>query len=151
MDDNSGEKNYVKQEIYANMKENLKKAMRAGFYYEAIFIEYAIIEDRCASLLKHADVKCIDSKGYELKLASKLNKLRGNPKFVVPYVRKRIPLEFIDRIDLWKKQRDIFIHSLAKIPYDDENVMQVATEGNEIVRILDNKSKSINRFFDKQE
>jgi hypothetical protein len=101
--------------------------------------------------LKHANVSCVDSRGYELKLSSKLNKLRGNPKFIVPYVRKRIPLDFIDRIDLWKKQRDKFIHGLAKIPYDDENVMQVATAGNEIVRILDNKSKSINKFYDKQQ
>jgi hypothetical protein len=29
--------------------------------------------------------------------------------------------------------------------------MQVATAGNEIVRILDNKSKSINKFYDKQQ
>ncbi len=144
------EKNYEKQEIYSSMKRNLSKAIQAGFYYEAIFIEYAIIEDRCTSLLKHANIRWVESNGNELKLSTKLNKLRSNPKFVLPYVRKRLPLDFIDRIDSWKKQRDRFIHDLAKIPYDDDNVKQVAMDGNEIVRILDNKSRSVNRFYDKQ-
>ena len=148
--ENIMKKNYEKQEIYSSMKKNLSKAFQAGFYYEAIFIEYAIIEDRCASLLKHANIRWVGSNGYELKLSAKLNKLRSNPKFVLPYVRERLPLDFIDRIDVWKKQRDRLIHNLAKIPYDDDNVMQVAIEGKEIVRILDNKSRSVNRFYDKQ-
>ena len=35
--------NYEKYDIYKAMKISLKKSMSAGFYYEAIFIEYAII------------------------------------------------------------------------------------------------------------
>ena len=50
------EKNMEKYEVYKSMNENLSKAMRAGFYYQAIFIEYAIIEDRCSSVLRHAGV-----------------------------------------------------------------------------------------------
>ena len=42
------EPNYEKQEIYKSIKANLKKAMTSGFYYQAIFIEYAIVEDRCS-------------------------------------------------------------------------------------------------------
>lgn len=38
--------NIEKYEAYKAMKSNLTKAMKAGFYYQAIFIEYAIIEDR---------------------------------------------------------------------------------------------------------
>ena len=46
--------NNDKYEAYKAMKVNLSKAMRSGFYYQAIFIEYAIIEDRTVSLLRHA-------------------------------------------------------------------------------------------------
>ena len=62
-----------KFENYKHMKASLKRAMNEEFYYQAIFIEYAIIEDRTASVLRHAGVKSIDNRGWELKLSAKLN------------------------------------------------------------------------------
>ena len=66
------DKNIEKYEVYRAMMENLSKAMRSEFYYQAIFIEYAIIEDRCLSALKHSGVKYLDSNGHEIKLAEKI-------------------------------------------------------------------------------
>ena len=43
----SDSKNTEKYETYKKMKADLSKSMKSGFYYEAIFIEYAIMEDRC--------------------------------------------------------------------------------------------------------
>ena len=143
--------NYEKQDIYKAMKINLKKSMSAGFYYEAIFIEYAIIEDRCCSLLRHAGVKYLDSKEHEIKLSDKLKKLRGNPAFDNNYVRKRLTLEFLQEIEDWKRNRDQLIHALAKVPYDNERVKEIALTGQEIVRVLDNKAKSLNKYFDEKE
>lgn len=40
--------------------ESLSKALKYGFYYEAIFLEYAVIEDRLASVLKYAGILYID-------------------------------------------------------------------------------------------
>lgn len=142
------EKNYVKQEIYKAMKVNLRKAMRFGFYYEAIFIEYAILEDRCLSLLKHAGVKYSDSKGNELKISEKIQKLRGNPAFDNPYVRKRLTLEFIQDMEDWKRNRDQLIHDLAKLPYNNERIKEIAEQGQDITRILENKTKSLNAYFE---
>ena len=71
------EKEIGKYEVYKSMSENLSKAMKAEFYYQAIFIEYAITEDRCLSALKYAGVKYVDSKRHELKLSEKLKKIRG--------------------------------------------------------------------------
>lgn len=143
--------NYEKYDIYKSMKINLKKAITSGFYYEAIFIEYAIIEDRCCSLLRHAGVKYLDSKGHEIKLSDKLKKLRGNPAFDNNHVRKRLTLEFLHDIEDWKRNRDQLIHALAKVPYDNERVKEIALTGQEIVRVLDNKTKSLNKYFDKKE
>lgn len=142
--------NHEKHDIYKAMKVNLKKAITSGFYYEAIFIEYAIIEDRCLSLLKHAGVKYLDSKEHEIKISEKLRKLRGNPAFNNTYVRKRLTLEFLQKIEDWKRNRDQLIHALAKVPYDNERIKEIATEGQEIVRVLDNKVKSLNSYFDKK-
>lgn len=131
------------------MNENLSKAMRAEFYYQAIFIEYAIIEDRCSSVLRHAGVKYQDSKGHEIKLAQKLAKMRDNPAFHVPYVRQRITLELLEEITDWKRQRDQLIHALAKIPYDHESVKITAITGQELIRKLSSKVRSVNTYHEK--
>lgn len=141
-------KNMEKHEVYKSMNENLTKAMRHEFYYQAIFIEYAIIEDRCSSVLRHAGVKYTDSKGHELKISEKLKKMRGNPAFDIPYVRQRIPIELLDQITAWKRERDQLIHALAKIPYDHESVKSVAIRGQELARFLSNKVKSVNKYHD---
>ena len=130
------------------MNENLSKAMRSGFYYQAIFIEYAIIEDRCASVLRHAGVKHLDSKGHEIKLSQKLTKMRDNPAFHVLYVRRRITLELLEEITVWKRQRDQLIHALAKIPYDHESVKATAITGQELIKKLSSKVRSVNAYHD---
>ena len=137
-----------KYEAYKAMKSNLKKAMMSGFYYQAIFIEYAIIEDRTRSALKHAGVKYTESNGNELSLSRKLRKLRGNPLFNDPYVRKRLSLELLDDVENWKRERDQLIHALARITYNHESIKEIAETGDGIVKILDNKVKSTNRYFD---
>ena len=143
------EKNIEKYEAYKAMKTNLKKAMNAGFYYQAIFIEYAIIEDRCLSVLKHAGVKYLDSQGHEIKLAEKLRKIERNPAFLNDYVRKRITKELIDEIHLWKTERNQLVHALAKVPYNHESIKEVAERGQVLTNMLDNKVRSVNLYFDK--
>ena len=41
---------------YQEQMVRLKKAMAAQFYLEAIFIEYAVMEDRLESILRHSGV-----------------------------------------------------------------------------------------------
>ena len=132
------------------MKANLTKAMRAEFFYQAIFIEYAIIEDRTLSALKHAGVKTIDKRGNNPKLSAKLNKMRSNPAFTAAYVRKRIPLDLIDEIEVWKRDRDHLIHALATIPYDHESIREIAERGQRLVKVIDSRVKSVNAYYDKQ-
>lgn len=146
----SMEKNLEKYEAYKAMKMNLNKAMKSGFYYQAIFIEYAILEDRCLSVLKHAGVKYLDSKGHEIKLQDKLRKMKGNPAFLNDYVRERITLELIDEIESWKTDRNQLVHALAKIPYSHDSIKEVAERGQILINTIDNRVRSVNRFFDKQ-
>ena len=46
--------NQQKYENYRAQSRRLASALRSGFYLEAVFIEYAIIEDRLESALTHA-------------------------------------------------------------------------------------------------
>lgn len=47
--------NQLKYENYREQFKRLNSALRSGFNLEAMFIEYAIMEDRTESILRHAD------------------------------------------------------------------------------------------------
>ena len=47
--------NQQKYENYHEQCKRLNKALAAGFNLEAMFIEYALMEDRTESILRHAD------------------------------------------------------------------------------------------------
>lgn len=48
------EDNYDKQNTYVVLNDKLTKAKEEGYYYEAMFIVYAMIEDRLSSILYYA-------------------------------------------------------------------------------------------------
>ena len=52
----STESNMQKYANYKEQMERLNRAMKDHFFLEAMFIEYAVIEDRCESILTHAGV-----------------------------------------------------------------------------------------------
>ena len=138
--------NYDKKERYAVLMSKLKKATNNELYYEAIFIEYAIIEDRTESILRHANIK-VDS---NTKLHHKLNKIKSNPIFNNPYCKKHLTDELIDNLHEWKNQRNQLIHDLVKYQYGDETIKNIALQGECYVKRLSNKSKLVNNYFDKQ-
>ena len=143
------EKNMEKYEIYKSMYENLAKAMRAGYYYQAIFIEYAILEDRLRAILRYAGVPYISKNGREDKISRKLDKLRDRPEFANRFVRDRIPTKMIDEIKDWIETRNDLIHNLANIPYDDESIIAVAERGKQLLDVFKNKSASVINHFKK--
>ena len=143
------EKNMEKYEIYKQLSSDLTKAMKQGFYYEAIFIEYAILEDRLASVLKYAGVENRSDQSW--KISKKIGLIRGRKEFTSKFVRERLSLELLDSVKAWTEKRNGLIHDLANIPYDAAAVKEVAEEGYEIVKVVKNKSDSvINRFKKEQ-
>ena len=143
------EPNMAKYEAYKSMHVDLKKAMGSSIYYQAIFIEYAIAEDRCRSALVCARVKCINSRGQELKLSAKINKLKSDSAFTAKYPRSRLTLELLDELYTWKQDRDALVHNLANIPYNDNAVREVAERGKKLIDTLSNRVKSVNNYYKK--
>lgn len=45
--------NYEKQQTYAENKAKYNRAMKYGFYYETLLIDYAMMEDRLRSFIYH--------------------------------------------------------------------------------------------------
>lgn len=60
--------NNDKRSTYAQQKVRYKRAIKGGFYYEALLIDYALMEDRLKSFLYHAGVILdMDSKRIDCK------------------------------------------------------------------------------------
>lgn len=140
--------NAAKREGYKRLFELLNKAMRMGFYYEAIFLEYAILEDRTTSMLKHANIPYKDSKGDDYSVGRKINLLNSRKELSRPFIKRRLSKDFLDATRAWTKERNDLVHHLADIKFDDQRVKDAAMTGREIVSQMRNKARSINRYLD---
>lgn len=141
--------NYKKNEKYKELMEKLKKSVNNEFYYEAIFIEYAILEDRTESILKHANLSIVDSNKVPLTLNSKLYKIKQSKIFKSSYVKKHLTEDLISSIYDWKKDRNKLIHDLIKSDYSNEKIRSVAFDGYNLIKKINNKSTLVNKYIDK--
>ncbi|MBR6384806.1 MAG: hypothetical protein IKS03_01575 [Ruminococcus sp.] len=138
------EKNYIKYELYKTHKTKLSKAMKNEFYFEAVLIEYSIIEDRIDSLFRSVGCK-LDNKLYK-----NLNKMKSNPIFTNDkFIRERITIELVEKLHEWRIARNEAVHALFKEQNIDTDYKKLAEDGYELQRILDNKVSSITRHFDR--
>ena len=77
--------NQQKYENYREPFQRLNKALANGFNLEAMFIEYAIMEDRTESILRHADL------WGAYGICSFRGKDRSDLRYGVSYPRRRGP------------------------------------------------------------
>ena len=138
--------NYKKYFKYKELNEKLSNALKNEFYYEAIFIEFAILEDRTSSMLRHAKYH---QDTYEKCLNDKLNLISSSPKFDNEYVKKHITQDMIKQIHNWKNKRNKLIHNLAETEYSNEFIKNTAIEGNNLIKKVSSKSTLVNDYFDK--
>ena len=133
--------NEEKYEVYKAMMINLKKAVNLKFYYEVIFISYAIIEDRCNSILKYSGVQVPNGISKKLNILSKL--IQDRDKNITKYLSE----DLITNIDVWRNDRNSLVHSLANLKYDNVKLEDIALQGAELSKALSNKSISIRRNY----
>ena len=105
--------NTQKYETYKSIHESLSKALKYGFYYEAIFLEYAVIEDRLASVLKYAEIPYIDKNGQDISISKKLNLIESRKELSDKFYRDRLTKELIQECRDWIKERNDLIHHMA--------------------------------------
>ncbi len=139
---------YEKNMKYRDLMTNLKKSIKNEFYYEAIFIEYAILEDRTESILRHANISTINSKGQTLTLNLKLSKIQQSKFYKYSYVKKHLTKNLINAIYDWKNDRNKLIHDLIKSDYSNEKIKNVALIGYDLIKKINNKSTLINKYND---
>lgn len=144
------------QQKYANYKEQFKRLNRAlsgGFNLEAMFIEYAIMEDRTESILRHAELweaYLNTRKGREPTINSKVRYIQKRADNRKHILNKYFSDDLLDNILVWKDQRNILIHALLQQQLAHNEVRALAEQGNELVRILRSRSGAMNRAIEKQ-
>jgi len=139
-------KNIPKGDNYSLQIKKLARAMRGKFYLEAIFIEFAILEDRTSSLLRHLNMK-------------RKSKLMFNPKIkvlkeVANYTDYKINSyklgELLIEIDKWRLDRNKYVHSLVRNnTYSEEELEDCAQTGKQLVKNFSRKVRLINDRIDR--
>ena len=146
-----GTSEITNMEKYGNYKEQmgrLKKAMDNHFLLEALFIEYAIMEDRCESLLRHSGVFNPEKHDTINKKLNRIAELVRNKKSLI---RKYISAELIEEIKVWKEERNRLIHALMKQSLTSEKLEQIAAQGQAIVKTLCSKTTSYKRALEREQ
>lgn len=131
-----------KQQAFAGLKVRLKTALSSGFWLEACMIEYAIIEDRTASILLHAG---ITDKGWEKKLYNKLNSIEHQIGKQHPIISKKVSADTIQGIREWKDLRNEAVHRACITKYDEEAFRSLAESGKELMDKISNDAQKVAR------
>ena len=145
--------NQLKYENYKEQFTRLKSALNNGFNLEAMFIEYAIMEDRTESILRHADkweAYLKSRKGREPNIDSKtkyIQKLAENRKDLL---HKYFPDDLLDRILAWKEDRNRLIHALLKQQLEHNEIRTLAEQGKLLVDELQKRAGNNNRLIDRR-
>lgn len=139
--------NKLKYGNYTEQMGRLKKALANHFLLEALFIEYAVIEDRAESILRHAGVYNPDKHNT---LCRKLNRIADIVKAKKSLLRRYITVETIDGIKAWKDDRNRLIHALMKQDITTQELEQIAEDGQRYARLLCSKATSYRRMIERE-
>lgn len=140
---------------YRNYKEQfkrLKKAFDYEFYMEAIFIEYAIMEDRTEAILRYEgnEIKQKNEREH-ITITRKLKKITS-----IARQNKSLPQRYfsdgiIENTLNWVKQRNGLNHALLKKELTTNDIEAYALEGKHLARALCNKANNYKKAIERRE
>ena len=145
--------NMQKYENYKEQFKRLNRAMNQCFYLEAMFIAYAIMEDRTESILRHAgkwEAYVKSRKGYNPTIDSKIRYIQKQAEQKGIVLHKYFSDGLLEEVLDWKEERNRMIHALMKQALTTEILESLALQGKNLARTLTNKSGSFNRAMDRQ-
>ncbi len=145
--------NQLKYENYREQFKRLNSALNNGFNLEAMFIEYAIMEDRTESILRHADKWDAYTKkqnGRDPTINSKVKYIQKLAAFQNDLLHRYFSDSLLDQILIWKDQRNRLIHALLKQQFEHNEVRELAAQGKQLVDELRKRAGNYNRAIDRR-
>lgn len=137
---------------YANYKEQMKRlkmALEYKFYLEAVFIEYAIMEDRLESALRHSG-KWDPKPGQHISIDRKIKLLLKQAEAKKNLAQKYFQPELMQSLFEWKERRNPLMHSLMKQSLHTEDLANLAMEGQTLVKQLSGKVRLFNAAMERR-
>ena len=135
--------NMQKYENYKAQMERLNRAIKEHFYLEAMFMEFAIMEDRCESVLTHAGVFRPDR---HFTITKKLRRIEALAQSNAT-AKRYFSHELIDGLIAWKDKRNAYIHALMKKTFTGDELEDIVQEGLILTKTLCSKSTSYQDAF----
>jgi hypothetical protein len=147
------ENNQQKYENYREQFKRLNRALTGGFNLEAMFIEYAIMEDRTESVLRHAgkwEAYEKSRRGRDPNIDSKVKYIRKIAENKQSLAHKYFNDSLLDDVLVWKEERNRLIHALLKQTLAHNEVRDMAVQGKTLVDQLRLKSGNFSRAMERQ-
>lgn len=145
--------NQLKYENYKEQIKRLNSAISHGFNLEAMFIEYAIIEDRTESILRHAekwDTYLKKRNGRGPTLNSKVNYIQKLAAINNDLLHKYFADDLLDEVLAWKDDRNRLIHALLDQQFKHNELSSLAMQGKQLVDELRKRAGNYNRAIDRR-
>ncbi len=145
--------NQLKYENYREQFKRLKSALSSGFNLEAMFIEYAIMEDRTESILRHAgkwEAYLKSRKGWEPNIDSKIKYIQKLAENRKDLLHRYYSDDLLDRILAWKEDRNRLIHALLKQQLEHNEIRMLAEQGKLLVDELRKRTGNYNRLINRR-
>ena len=153
MSDERLSENLQKYENYKEQFKRLNSALTNGFNLEALFIEYAIMEDRTESILRHAEkweVYMNSRKGRTATIDSKIRAIQKMAEQKNTLPNKYFSDDLLIRIIAWKEDRNRLIHALIKQQFEHNEIRTLAEQGKYLANELRNRAGNYNRAIDRR-
>lgn len=134
--------NRQKYENYREQFKRLEKALTYQFYLEALFIAYAIMEDRSEAILRYEENQIM---GEKISIDRKLKKIVKIAEEKNSLANRYFKDELIMRALNWKEERNRLIHALMKQCLTTQDLAELAEDGKAIARELSSKATAYKR------
>lgn len=145
--------NMQKYRNYQTQFTRLNKAMREEFYLEAIFISYAIMEDRTESILRHTgkwDAYAKSRKGHNVTIDSKIRYIQKMAEEKKSLVNRYLADGTLQQVWEWKEERNRMVHALLKQAVSGEELAALAATGKELACKLRTRVNNLNRAIERE-
>lgn len=162
--------NNLKYFNYRHQSARLKQMIDAGYYFEAMVIEDAIIEDRLMSCLRHAFNMSTEKPRNEFKPKINLNGLGGKSDAVRQIMagtlkgktaktlsdglslcfKEHFDEDLLNRLDKWRKDRNNLTHDLMLSEIKVSALKKKVDDGYEIMKGIKSCAGKLIRALNKQ-
>lgn len=109
--------NQSKRTTYSEGIAKIDQALREQFYLEASWIEYAMFEDRCDSMLEKSGGKpALNNGRHFISINRKICELRSRGR-THPFLISVTDFDaLLQELHDWKERRNPIMHSLVEVP-----------------------------------